>query len=194
MGHLSPEQLVDLAEGTKTEASMPHLQACGVCQQRLSHLRTTMSEAAEADVPEPSPLFWDHLATRVREAVESERAATAAVPRWSWLSARPVWAGALALVVFAVAFFARIDRSRPVPASGPLAVSVQSPSADFGGSDDPSLSLVGDLAAELDWDGARDAGLTSHLGVDNDALIQLTDAERRELRELLKGELARPGA
>jgi hypothetical protein len=60
--------------------------------------------------------------------------------------------------------------------------------------DDPSLSLVLDLAGELDWDQAREAGLTTHVGVDDDALAQLSDAERVELQKLLKGELANSGA
>ncbi len=39
-----------------------------------------MSVAAEVEVPEPSPLFWDHLSARVGEAVAAEQA-----PRRSWI-------------------------------------------------------------------------------------------------------------
>jgi hypothetical protein len=46
----------------------------------------------------------------------------------------------------------------------------------------------------LDWDAAVEAGLTTHLGVDDDAVTQLTDGERRELHQLLRMELGRPGA
>ena len=193
-GHLSPEQLVDLAEGAKGAASVPHLQSCGVCQERLAHLRATITEVTDVHIPEPSPLFWDHFSTRVREAVEAER--TTKVSRWSWLAARPVWAGAVAVLVVAVAFLAQIDRSgrTALPPASPLTASVPGLNLDIGGADDASLSLVGDLAAELDWDGASEAGLTTHVGVDNDALSQLTAAERGELHELLKGELARRGA
>ena len=56
--------------------------------------------------------------------------------------------------------------------------------------DDPSLSLVADLAAELDWEAAREAGLTTHVGMDDDALSELTSAERSELSRLLQGELS----
>jgi hypothetical protein len=61
-------------------------------------------------------------------------------------------------------------------------------------SDDPSLSLVADLAADMDWDAASEAGLTTHVGVDNDAVTDLTDGERRVLNQLLKGEIAHRGA
>jgi hypothetical protein len=60
--------------------------------------------------------------------------------------------------------------------------------------DDPSLSLMANLAADLDWDAASEAGLTTHVGVDNDAVTELTDGERLALNQLLKGELAHRGA
>src|SRR5471032_1248770 len=74
MSHLSPDQFVDLAEGTKPEASLPHLASCEPCRRQLADMRAMMSEAAAADPLEPSPLFWDHLSARVREAVDEERA------------------------------------------------------------------------------------------------------------------------
>ena len=39
------------------------------------------------DVPEPSPLFWDHLSARVREAVTADAVPARpwfGVGRWSW--------------------------------------------------------------------------------------------------------------
>ena len=56
--------------------------------------------------------------------------------------------------------------------------------------EDPSLSLVADLAADLDWETALEAGLITQVGVDDDALSQLTSVERGELRQLLQGELS----
>ena len=55
------------------------------------------------------------------------------------------------------------------------------------------ISGVADLAADLDWDGATDAGLTALGGADG-AVSQLTAGERRELDRLLKEVLTRPGA
>jgi len=56
--------------------------------------------------------------------------------------------------------------------------------------EDPSLLLVADLAADLDWEAAWEAGLTDHVGVGDAALSQLTSVERGELRQLLQGELS----
>src|SRR4029077_15291184 len=80
--HLSARQLVDLAEGTQPESAAPHLASCAICRRQLADMRAMMSVAAEAEVPEPSPLFWDHLSARVAEAVAAEQA-----PRRSWIGA-----------------------------------------------------------------------------------------------------------
>src|SRR5580704_16254588 len=73
--HLTVEDFVDLAEGARDDASMPHLAVCAVCRRQLADLREMVSVGAagrSSDVPEPSPLFWDHLSSRVREAVGNE--------------------------------------------------------------------------------------------------------------------------
>src|SRR5947209_4084031 len=74
MGHLKSNELIDLAEGIRPEASAPHLQACGDCRRQLDDLRAMMTAAANVDVPEPSPLFWDHLSARVHAAVDADGA------------------------------------------------------------------------------------------------------------------------
>ena len=80
--HLQPDELIDLAEGTRAESSATHLAECAVCRLQLAELKAMMSAAADVDVPEPSPLFWDHFSARVRQAVDAEGA-----PRrsfWTW--------------------------------------------------------------------------------------------------------------
>src|SRR6185436_9900014 len=70
--HLKDEELVDIAEGTRPESSAPHLGGCDTCRAQLHELRAMLSAAQEVDVPEPSPLFWDHLSSRVRAAVAAD--------------------------------------------------------------------------------------------------------------------------
>ncbi|HMJ87729.1 MAG TPA: hypothetical protein VK504_31355, partial [Vicinamibacterales bacterium] len=80
--HLQPDELIDLAEGTRAESSATHLAECAVCRLQLEELKAMLSTAADVDVPEPSPLFWDHFSARVRQAVDAEGA-----PRrsfWTW--------------------------------------------------------------------------------------------------------------
>jgi hypothetical protein len=195
MRHLTSEQLVDLAEGVRTEASMPHLQSCDACRAQLAELRATVSAAGEVDVPEPSPLFWDHFSARVHHAVEAERVhGTPTVGRWWSWRAVPFWIGSVAVVVLAVAIATRGRVSEAPAPAGSIAV-VAEPQAEVPDiADDPSLSLVADLVTDLDWDAAVEAGLTTHLGVDDDVVTQLSDGERRELHRLLRAELGRPPA
>src|SRR6266851_8000309 len=72
--HLNADELVDLAEGARPESSAPHLAACPQCRAQLDDLRAMMSAAAGVDVPEPSPLFWDHFSQRVHDAIAAEDA------------------------------------------------------------------------------------------------------------------------
>ena len=201
---------MDIAEGVRDGSSVPHLLSCTACRRLLADLQGTMSEVGGLGIPEPSPLFWDHLSARVAAAVETERATASGIGRWSrwsrWSlssrsslsslsSARPIWAGTLALAVFAIALMRMAWTPGTAQPVAPLpAATVQAQMDDLGALDDPSLSLVADLVADLNWEEAREAGLTTHVGADNDAVTQLTDAERHELHELLTGEMKRPGA
>ena len=194
MAHLSAEQLVDLAEGARPESSAPHLQACGACRKQLDDLRAMMTAAADVGVPEPSPLFWDHFSARLRQAVEAERASPPQAFVWSWLRRPLVWAPGVAAVFLTAAIVSRVgptlDSTPPGTSSSASADATVEP---FVIADDPSLSLVADLAADLDWDAVVEAGLTTHVGMDDDLVLQLTDRERRELRQLLQMELGQQG-
>ena len=170
MRHLTSDQLVDLAEGVRTEPSMPHLQSCEACRVKLAELRATLSAAAEVDVPEPSPLFWDHFSARVHEAVEAERASAGVAWFRHWLSwpGVPLWAGSLAVVVLAVVVMTRGSVSETPAPRGSVDVVAESPPEVPVLADDASLSLVADLVTGLDWDAAVEAGLTTDLGIADD--------------------------
>ena len=106
MRHLSAGALVDLADGTRTESSEPHLASCDRCRLQLSELREALAAAADGDVPEPSPLFWDQLSRRVGTAVAQEqanaRAAAAKPVAMRFLGTRAVRAGLAAAAVLIV--------------------------------------------------------------------------------------------
>jgi hypothetical protein len=195
MRHLTAEQLVDLAEGVRTDTSMPHLQSCDSCRAQLAELRGTLSAAGDVDVPEPSPLFWDHFSARVHDAVEAERS-NGPSAAWRWLSWRagswrivPVWVGSLAVVVLAVGMMTRGRVSDAPAVRGSIAVVADSPAEVPVLADDPSLSLVADLVTDLDWDAAVEAGLTTQIEFAGDVVNALSDGERRELHQLLRLEL-----
>jgi hypothetical protein len=193
--HFTSEQLIALAEdaGTKlSESQALHLGQCAECRHQVADLRAMMTAVEDATVPEPSPLFWDHFSARVRDAVAAEQnPPSLGSGPWPWFRAKALWLGAAVVAVLAVAVIVRIDRNAP---SSSVSISTSGTEAvdPFGAVEDASLSLVADLAADLDWEAATEAGFTTHVSVD--AVMQLTDAERRELRQLLQGELGRTGA
>lgn len=181
--HLTPEELIDLAEGSRSSSSMPHLAECAQCREQLDELRETMTTIA-VDVPEPSPLFWDHLSAQVREAVAAD-----AAPRREWFGmARRHWgliaAASAAVVAIAVGITTRTPA--PVPAT---TVIVERPAAGVGSapaSEDASFMLLGDLAGGLDWDAVAEAGITMDVGSADTAVTELTAGERTELQRLLQ--------
>jgi hypothetical protein len=195
--HLKAEELVDLAEGTRPESSAPHLAACGACRQQLADARAMMAMAADVAVPEPSPLFWDHLSDRVRLAVAAEPE-----PRRSWIPSL-TWTGVLVPVAsLAVAgLVVLLVNSRtptsPAPKPGAAAVADARPANDVlaeptNGADDPSLVLVGELASDMDWDDAAEAGLTAR-GSAEHAVTHLNQADLRALQQLLTAEIEHSG-
>lgn len=198
MSHFTSEQLIGLAEnaGAKlSESQALHLHECVECQQQVADLRAMMDAVADVTVPEPSPLFWGHFSARVRDAVAAEQnPAPFRTAPWSWIRAKALWVGGAMIAVLAVAVIVRVDRNAPSPPlSGATSATEAAVLVDpFGAAEDASLSLVADLAADLDWEAASEAGFTTQVGLD--AVTDLTDGERRELRQLLQGELGRTGA
>ena len=198
MRHLRAEEFVDIAEGTRAESSAPHLGACEVCRRSLADVRAAMAAAADAGVPEPSPLFWNHLSQRVRDAIaagEQPRADgwRAALARLSWRHAVVEPIPALAVVV-AIVFLAVTMILRPAPrdtaAPGAVAES-EAATADAAGGQpsdalmeaDPLLSLVATFASMLDVDAGsvlEESSAAEH------AVADLSDAELREMQRLLQ--------
>jgi hypothetical protein len=189
--HLTPEELLDLAEGTRSGVSKPHLATCEACCQQLEELRKVMA-SLEVDVPEPSPLFWDHLSARVRDAVAADTSRARSwfgLGRWSW-GAAAVMGAVVVVVAVSVSL-----RTPPTGVTQPKAV--DETSADVGSSapaDDPSFILLGDLAGSLDWDSAADAGITMDVGAADHAVAELTQSERTELQRLLREAIGPTGA
>jgi anti-sigma-K factor RskA len=195
MAHLTPEQILDIADGTRRAAEFPHVSSCTDCAARVEEIARTIALAAEVDVPEPSPLFWDHLSDRIRHRVAQE-----APPEASWWPTfaspwRAVLVSAAAVVlVLAVGMAVR----RPVSApETPTAVAVPEPAiveSLVAIDDDPALALLADLSTELDWDAASEAGLVPAHGTVDNVLVALTGEERNELQRILEEALAAAGA
>jgi hypothetical protein len=193
--HLAPEELIDLAEGARAEATAPHLQSCEICRQQIASLRGSMSAVIDAvDVPEPSPLYWDHLSQRVREAVAAEEAPGSRFAGWRPGIARAAswrgWAIAGVAACVAISIYMTAPGTVKLP-SGARDAAASAPLQPFGAADDPSLALFADLTEQMDSRAITEIGWSSHVGAVDEVVASLSDDERLELQRLLKEELAK---
>lgn len=198
MTHLIPEEIVGAADGVLAGARMRHLDECEICRRRVEDVTGLLKEAASDQVPEPSPLFWEHLSARVRAAIDAEPAFA------RWWRRRPGWrvlvpAGAVAMV----ALVAGLTQLREPPAEPALQSVALPPSTPFVPAPEPrpaalddrlardDWQMVADLVMPLDWETARAAGLGLEPGDAEAAVATLTSEERLELHRLLALELQR---
>jgi hypothetical protein len=206
MTHLTDVELVDCLDGALPASRTAHLEACRACLDRVSALRSTMDMVAPAgrdDVPEPSPLFWEHFSRRVYEAVQDvEPLSTTA----RWLRApRLGWATATAVVVLTVAvvFWSQDRQSGISPASSDAQVQrtadtdpaqpaqTTPPAADLSWNieDDEEWALVRIVADDLQWEEAENAGLRANPGSAERVALEMTAVERLELERLIAADL-----
>jgi len=207
--HLSPEELVDLAEGTRAESGVPHLLGCYACGQRLADLRAAMAVVegdAVSRVPEPPLVFWDQFQQRVSEAVLAERRRRSAA-LWRLMDfVQPrvlVPLTAAAALAVTIAFVnlhgprmrSSTDGPRPVasiPGDAGAASFARGDLLRDSLDDDPSLQLIADLAADIDWSAADVAGATVGLSARSSAdhaVVHMKPEDLKELQRLLRLEL-----
>ena len=191
MRHLSSDQILDSAEGRGEQPA--HLDSCPACRTRVDELRQVLALAATDDVPEPSPLFWNHFSERVREAVAAEPAPQPVRARFNFARAASL-AAALAIIIVGVAVTMRtaqpVNSVAPVPARPPDGgdVSAKLPSSPLS-DDDPAWVVMGELASQLNWEEATEAGLITGPDAADRAIAQMSEEEQREVVELLQSEL-----
>lgn len=208
MRHLTPDQLVDFAEGQGDERTSAHVAACAGCRRRIDDLRATMSTVADVDGWEPSPLFWDQFSARVRDRValapppsrfagwtlayiDVARTGIAAIAR----SPYAITAIACAMLLLVVGL-ATSTHHGAVAVPTPLRevpISTEANDVVLVPPEDATLDLVADLGASLDWQQVHDAALVAHTGLVDRAISGLSPAERAELGKLLRQELREGG-
>lgn len=201
MKHFSPSEFVDFADGTLAPARAAHADGCDDCRAQCALVRDAMRTTAAPDIPEPSPLFWEHFSSRVREGIAAEQPRRA----WSWLGGRESMRLAAAIaVVVAVVSTVWVVRDAgtahaPNPIAGEQAVSVATASQDgeVDGSVDPDNAEVWAVltaaASDMAIDDARAAGMKAHPAAVDRAVQGLTAEELNELGRLLQSELKRSG-
>lgn len=191
--HLRDTEFIDLLDGTLPETRRAHLAGCRECRDTAAALAGAAQDAACLDVPEPSPLFWDHLSARVTDAVAKEPG-----PSWRlWrvpAMTRPAWTGlaAVALLIAAVGIWRNVA-DRPAPgAHSAISTAPHEPPALTGelswleSDADDAWDLVRTVADDLEPEAIDEAGVAARPGSAEDATSSLSDHERAELAQLLE--------
>lgn len=169
MSHLSRDERLLALDRALDAAREAHLAACAACRTEVEALRGVLARVRAVDVPEPSPLFWDHLAARVGDAIAREPSPAA---RRGWWSPRLAWAaGAVVITAAGTGYLMR-------PSVPPAAVIAHlAPTAV----DEPVSPVIGgtsdvDLTADEGW--ALIAAVADDGAVDDDVLVpQVGQAE-----------------
>lgn len=204
MKHLSNDDLLAAVEDQTSHVA--HLDVCEPCRARVQQLRGILSQAREVEVPEPSPLFWDHFSARVRASIAAEPQTHSSWNRWGLAWPAGVLA-ALAIAIVAVVMTSDRWRS-PNGSAGPKSAATDFRGAGAPGSndaapgsemtslaplspptDDPSWVFMTDLAGDLSWEDAGAAGLVARPGSAERALDNLSAAEREAVIDVLRQEL-----
>lgn len=206
MKHLSPQEFVDLAEGALAPERGKHVETCLECREQADALAAVEREAREVEVPEPSPLFWDHLSRRVRDAVASdEDAASTWRHAWNaWHLPTAVTTATLILAVVVGAWMLRgpaplgerrgAGNDEVVPgvvAGEGLPVATADASPDL--TEEPEWTLLLAMVDAVEWADTDTDGLLLDRQAIDGVVFQLSADERREVARLLEAELGNVG-
>jgi len=175
--HLSPEERIDALDGTLQALRQSHVDACGSCQQELAALRR-MADALAAtpagEVPEPSPLFWDHFQMRVGTAVDT-------APWWRGSSRAWLVLATAAAVLFAV-WLSPLGTRMPEDVVTDAEIEIATIS------DSVQWQFMSGVLGSLEQDAAR-AVLAPSPGAVDAAFESLSASERETFARLLQTEL-----
>ena len=168
--HLADEAVLDLALGEAGPAERAHAAECEACAAGLEETRAALELARRAEVPEPSPLYWQAL----RSGVSRRIAEAAPEPRRFGVLVPLAAAAGLLTAVLSL-------RSSPPPQPPLSETRLPAWSALPLEEDDEGLRVLEGLALASgdvgDWQAAE--GLEGYLA-------SLTDDESRRLAESLR--------
>ena len=193
MSHLSRDERLLAVDDALEGSRAGHLATCAACRAEVEALRGVVARVRAVDVPEPSPLFWDHLAARVGDAIAHEPAPAPApfwwrVPRWGWVAVATI------VVVLGPLYLpTRSAVEAPAVANrGPAAVDPEAPSVEDATealeAPDEGWGLIATMAEESDA-----SAFAPQAGQSELSIAGLSKEERAALINELEAELAPRG-
>jgi hypothetical protein len=202
MKHLSREELIDSLDGTLPAARQAHMDGCANCRQERASLQQVLQRVTSVEVPEPSPLFWEHFSARLQDAVERQPQPSISTGWGAWAWQGWTWRGwavgmATMLVCVTLAWSGWRNARHIRVAGAPTRVEASDPSLAQGlssGLSEEDWNLVVSMAEDVTVDDADEPGLAVRPGASDRALTDLSSEQRTELARLLTAEMARPAS
>jgi hypothetical protein len=198
MSHLSPAEFVDAADRRLRPSRVAHLERCARCRAHAEDVRSALDAAQAVDVPEPSPLYWQHFAAHLRERVARE----SIEPAWragSWsdlIKVRALVPIASALAVVAAVIVAgEMTRPRPLPVPVPVTAVAAVTPADAAVVPENSevWQVLTSAAGEMPMDETHEAGMGVSGSAIDGAVQRMSPDELAELGRLLQSQLRGSG-
>ena len=179
-GHFGDDVLIDLLDGAASAEAIAHAASCVHCRARLDEAASGLELARSADIPEPSPLFWQSFRSQVDRRIESGDRP----PVSRGFAVLPWLAAAAALVIAVAVLLPRAQAPAPAPVpSAVLPAWSALPPAD----EDPGLDLLAavvpgasELGPLVECQGLGDC-MTEAAALSEEESATLTDALQREL-------------
>jgi hypothetical protein len=194
MTHLTPAEFIDLLDGRLPKERARHAEACEMCGALVESLRSALLESAAADVPEPSPIFWERFSDRVREGIDDGTPRNVPWPEWLHLRPRSMIAAAAGVAIVLTIGWRVLPLSdnERLSRSLPVADGIDATREDRGAED--AWDEVRSAAETVAWEDAQEAGIDARPDAAEAAIMGLSDTERRRLMTLIEEELKRSGA
>jgi hypothetical protein len=167
--HARDDELMDVVEGTASAEVRRHVLECASCHEKLAEASEGLDLARAADVPEPSPVFWESFRRQVGHRVGEGT-------RWRMVAWAPALAAAAALALGIGVLKPGPDAVQPVSTLPAWSASLTA--------DDPFAQL------ETTDSDALAAAACRRLA---DCLTGLSEEETSALAEVLSDELSAGG-
>ena len=195
MLHLSPAEFVDAADRALPPARAAHLEGCPRCRAQAVSVRDALDAAraaGECDVPEPSPLYWQHFAANVRDRLAGETSARGPAFGWRELFRLRALVPVASVLVLVAAVFVAGEWRRARPMAGPRETPAASPviaAAAVEPENSDAWLVLTSAAADMPIEDAHAAGMGVPSGAIDRAVQRMSPEELNELGRLLRTEM-----
>ncbi|NQW02435.1 MAG: hypothetical protein HQ485_00230 [Acidobacteria bacterium] len=182
--HLSSQEYVDAVDGTLSSVRQAHVARCAQCRAEVESLVGSVMTLTQDDVPEPSPLFWDHFPQRVQTTTQAEGFSASDTLWWARWKTVATAAIAVAGVVVAATIYTRPATTAIEPMDSVLGALETAASVTV----EAQWEFVTNVLGSLETEGVRSSLSPSAQAVDA-AFEDLSVEERENFMRLLRAEM-----